>query len=105
MLDHGLSPFDAYFGHGHYRRFLRPRPCSARSDPALPVSLVFSGQHNETTYSGCVCLVLYRKTPWKLSRTRKANVRSRLKKVDAVIEAVRASGMQCKSLVRLHIRV
>ncbi|OBZ75144.1 54S ribosomal protein L31, mitochondrial [Grifola frondosa] len=40
------------------------------------------------------------KTPWKLSRTRKANVRSRLKKVDAVIEAVRASGMQCKSLVQ-----
>jgi hypothetical protein len=41
-----------------------------------------------------------RKTPWKLSRTRKANVRARLKKVDAVIEAVRTSGVQCKSLVR-----
>ncbi|KAF6764860.1 mitochondrial 54S ribosomal protein YmL31 [Ephemerocybe angulata] len=33
------------------------------------------------------------KTPWKLSVTRKANARSRLKKVDAVIEAVRASGV------------
>jgi hypothetical protein len=31
--------------------------------------------------------------------TRKANVRSRLKKVDAVIEAVRASGVECGSLV------
>ena len=42
-----------------------------------------------------------RKTPWKLSRTRKANQRARLKKVDAVIEAVRASGVQCHSLVFL----
>lgn len=32
--------------------------------------------------------------------TRKANARHRLKKVDAVIEAVRASGVQCASLVR-----
>ena len=40
-----------------------------------------------------------RKVPWKLSPTRKANVRSRLKKVDAVIEAVRASGVQCAALV------
>ncbi|KAF8212456.1 mitochondrial 54S ribosomal protein YmL31 [Mycena galopus ATCC 62051] len=40
------------------------------------------------------------KTPWKLSPTRKANVRSRLKKVDSVIEAVRASGIQCHSLDR-----
>lgn len=37
----------------------------------------------------------------KLSVTRKANVRSRLKKVDAVIEAVRASGVECTALVRL----
>lgn len=42
-----------------------------------------------------------RKTPWKLSVTRKANVRARLKKVDAVIEAVRSSGVQCRALVRL----
>lgn len=40
-----------------------------------------------------------RKTPWKLSITRKANARARLKKVDAVIETVRASGIQCKALV------
>jgi hypothetical protein len=32
--------------------------------------------------------------------TRKANARARLKKVDAVIEAVRASGVQTASLVR-----
>ncbi|KAF9533381.1 mitochondrial 54S ribosomal protein YmL31 [Crepidotus variabilis] len=38
------------------------------------------------------------KTPWKLSVTRKANARSRLKKVDAVIEAVRSSGVQCSAL-------
>jgi hypothetical protein len=42
-----------------------------------------------------------RKVPWRLSTTRKANVRDRLKKVDAVIEAVRASGVQCTALVRL----
>jgi hypothetical protein len=41
----------------------------------------------------------YRKVPWRLSTTRKANVRDRLKKVDAVIEAVRASGVECTALV------
>jgi len=46
------------------------------------------------------CGGLLWKTPWKLSVTRKANVRARLKKVDAVIEAVRASGIQCRSLER-----
>ncbi|EIM90435.1 60s ribosomal protein l31 [Stereum hirsutum FP-91666 SS1] len=40
------------------------------------------------------------KSPWKLSVTRKANVRARLKKVDAVIEAVRASGVQCSALTK-----
>ncbi|EAU88158.1 60s ribosomal protein l31 [Coprinopsis cinerea okayama7 len=40
------------------------------------------------------------KTPWKLSVTRKANQRARLKKVDAVIEAVRASGVKCAALER-----
>ena len=40
-----------------------------------------------------------RKVPWRLSSTRKANVRTRLKKVDAVIEAVRASGVECSALV------
>ncbi|KAF9264877.1 mitochondrial 54S ribosomal protein YmL31 [Marasmius fiardii PR-910] len=38
------------------------------------------------------------KTPWKLSATRKANARARLKKVDAVIEAVQASGVKCAAL-------
>ncbi|KIK59652.1 hypothetical protein GYMLUDRAFT_169209 [Collybiopsis luxurians FD-317 M1] len=40
------------------------------------------------------------KIPWKLSPTRKANARHRLKKVDAVIEAVRVSGVQCAALDR-----
>ncbi|KAF8633704.1 hypothetical protein AX17_004362 [Amanita inopinata Kibby_2008] len=40
------------------------------------------------------------KVPWKLSRTRKANQRARLKKVDAVIEAVRSSGIKCNALDR-----
>ncbi|TFK26424.1 mitochondrial 54S ribosomal protein YmL31 [Coprinopsis marcescibilis] len=40
------------------------------------------------------------KTPWKLSVTRKANQRARLKKVDSVIEAVRVSGVQCGALTR-----
>jgi len=38
------------------------------------------------------------KVPWKLSPTRKANARARLKKVDAVIETVRASGVHCAAL-------
>jgi hypothetical protein len=33
--------------------------------------------------------------------TRKANARARLKKVDAVIEAVRASGVKCAALVSI----
>ncbi|KIJ44154.1 hypothetical protein M422DRAFT_779639 [Sphaerobolus stellatus SS14] len=40
------------------------------------------------------------KTPWKLSRTRKANQRKRLKLVDSVIEAVAESGIKCSSLVK-----
>jgi len=40
------------------------------------------------------------KSPWRLSPTRKANQRLRLKRVDSVIEAVKASGIQCKSLER-----
>lgn len=36
--------------------------------------------------------------------TRKANVRARLKKVDAVIEAVRASGIECASLVCIGVK-
>ncbi|KAI6006053.1 mitochondrial ribosomal protein L31 [Pisolithus albus] len=40
------------------------------------------------------------KVPWKLSPTRKANARARLKRVDAVIEAVRESGVQCNALDR-----
>ncbi|TRM61743.1 mitochondrial 54S ribosomal protein YmL31 [Schizophyllum amplum] len=40
------------------------------------------------------------KMPMKLSSTRKANVRHRLKKVDSVIEAVRASGIECTALER-----
>jgi hypothetical protein len=34
-----------------------------------------------------------------MSRTRKANVRKRLRAVDAVIEAVDKSGVKCKALV------
>ncbi|KAL4067558.1 mitochondrial ribosomal protein L31, partial [Scleroderma citrinum] len=45
-------------------------------------------------------LSLLRKTPWKLSPTRKANARARLKRVDAVIEAVRSSGINCGALDR-----
>ncbi|KAH8117530.1 mitochondrial ribosomal protein L31-domain-containing protein [Phellopilus nigrolimitatus] len=40
------------------------------------------------------------KTPWKLSVTRKANQRKRLKRVDAVIETVRASGVKCEALTK-----
>jgi len=40
------------------------------------------------------------KTPWKLSPTRKANQRKRLKQVDAVIETVRQSGVECAALTK-----
>ncbi|KAG7562797.1 hypothetical protein FFLO_01752 [Filobasidium floriforme] len=40
------------------------------------------------------------KSPWRLSPTRKANQRKRMKAVDSVIEAVRASGVEFKALDR-----
>jgi hypothetical protein len=40
------------------------------------------------------------KSPYRLSPTRKANLRKRLQRVDSVIAAVAESGMQTKSLVR-----
>ncbi|KZT11480.1 mitochondrial ribosomal protein L31 [Laetiporus sulphureus 93-53] len=40
------------------------------------------------------------KIPWKLSPTRKANARTRLKRVDAVIDAVKASGVECEALTK-----
>ncbi|CCA69849.1 probable MRPL31-mitochondrial ribosomal protein, large subunit [Serendipita indica DSM 11827] len=40
------------------------------------------------------------KIPWRLSRTRKANQRKRLKLVDSVIEAVRESGVECNALTK-----
>ncbi|KAJ1646795.1 hypothetical protein LPJ64_001735 [Coemansia asiatica] len=36
--------------------------------------------------------------PWRLSKTRKANVRKRLREVDSVIDTLLASGVQCKQL-------
>ena len=44
-----------------------------------------------------------RKSPWRLSPTRKANQRHRLKKVDSVIEAVQQSGVQLRALVGLIV--
>lgn len=41
----------------------------------------------------------HRKIPWRLSDTRKANVRKRLREVDAVIQAVKDSGVECEALV------
>ncbi|KAG0147313.1 hypothetical protein CROQUDRAFT_43068 [Cronartium quercuum f. sp. fusiforme G11] len=43
-------------------------------------------------------LVIYRKIPSRLSSTRKANVRKRLREVDSVIQAVKESGVQCRAL-------
>ena len=40
-----------------------------------------------------------RKSPWRMSPTRKANQRKRMKAVDSVIDAIRQSGVQCKALV------
>ncbi|CAO3630969.1 unnamed protein product [Cunninghamella blakesleeana] len=38
------------------------------------------------------------KNPFRMSATRKANVRKRLREVDQVIAAVKESGVQCKAL-------
>ncbi|KAI9143726.1 putative MRPL31-mitochondrial ribosomal protein, large subunit [Paraphysoderma sedebokerense] len=38
------------------------------------------------------------KIPWRLSDTRKANVRKRIKAVDSVLESVVESGVQCQAL-------
>lgn len=38
------------------------------------------------------------KSPYRLSATRKANLRNRLKRVDSVIAAVAESGVKCRSL-------
>ncbi|KAF8333973.1 60s ribosomal protein l31 [Cantharellus anzutake] len=40
------------------------------------------------------------KSPWRLSPTRKANQRHRLKKVDSVIEAIQQSGVQLRALTK-----
>ncbi|WVR07659.1 hypothetical protein IAU60_004701 [Kwoniella sp. DSM 27419] len=40
------------------------------------------------------------KTPWRLSPTRKANQRKRMKVVDSVIAAVAESGVTTRSLVK-----
>ncbi|KAI9457751.1 hypothetical protein BJY52DRAFT_1120043, partial [Lactarius psammicola] len=39
------------------------------------------------------------KVPWRLSVTRKANVRDRLKRLDTIIEAVKPSDVQRTALV------
>lgn len=41
-----------------------------------------------------------RKNPWRLSPTRKANLRKRMKRVDEVIAAVAESGVITRSLAR-----
>lgn len=40
------------------------------------------------------------KSPYRLSATRKANLRHRLKRVDSVIAAVAESGVECRALSR-----
>ncbi|OAV95582.1 hypothetical protein PTTG_12658 [Puccinia triticina 1-1 BBBD Race 1] len=40
------------------------------------------------------------KIPWRLSTTRKANLRKRLREVDSVIQAVKDSGVQCGALTK-----
>ncbi|PLW24001.1 hypothetical protein PCANC_04871 [Puccinia coronata f. sp. avenae] len=40
------------------------------------------------------------KIPWRLSTTRKANLRKRLREVDSVIHAVKESGVQCDALTK-----
>ncbi|MBW0552258.1 hypothetical protein O181_091973 [Austropuccinia psidii MF-1] len=36
--------------------------------------------------------------PWRMSSTRKANLRKRLREVDSVIQAIKESGVDCEAL-------
>ncbi|KAJ9060642.1 hypothetical protein DSO57_1028692 [Entomophthora muscae] len=46
-----------------------------------------------------ICLSgLLNKVPWRMSASRKANVRKRLKQVDSVVDALTESGLTCKRL-------
>jgi hypothetical protein len=45
-----------------------------------------------------ILIIKYRKNPFRMSATRKANVRKRLRAVDNVIAAVAESGVKCKAL-------
>lgn len=79
-----------------------PNFLRALSRPALPQQLA----SNWSLYSprlsfhatGIVSGGRLRKIPWRLSRTRKANLRKRLREVDSVIEAVKESGVKCHAL-------
>lgn len=68
--------------------------------PTLQSTVNFSYQsslfHSTPTISGGRLL----KIPWRLSATRKANVRKRLREVDSVILAVKESGVQCQALTK-----
>lgn len=89
------------------------RDCSPRRSLKLALSCSACSKLQGSTSQVCFGMNIYpsnitgdfmkalsfRKTPWRLSVTRKANQRKRLKRVDSVIEAVRASGIQCSSLV------
>lgn len=74
----------------------------ARSWEVLSGSPVYSGEKLELI-SFKPCLTYPRKIPWRLSKSRKANQRKRLKLVDNVIETVEASGVQCNALVSLNL--
>lgn len=69
----------------------------------MSTSEVYSGNQWHLMYPNATTDFCLRKVPWKLSPTRKANARARLKKVDAVIEAVRSSGIQCAALVSVPV--
>jgi hypothetical protein len=79
------------------------QPCSALSARRRSAQVVCYGESErmlsfeQRSFGSCV--FERRKTPWRLSPTRKANQRKRLKRVDSVVEAVRASGVECGALV------
>lgn len=64
----------------------RPNPTTAMFGALRPTSILNGG--------------LLWKSPYRLSSTRKANLRQRLKRVDSVIAAVAESGIECRALAR-----
>ncbi|KAH9465867.1 hypothetical protein Pst134EA_013728 [Puccinia striiformis f. sp. tritici] len=72
------------------------------SRPSVPQlissSLIFPSARSNFHSSSVASGGRLSKIPWRLSETRKANLKKRLREVDSVIQAVKDSGVKCHAL-------